>query len=178
MYFDLTKIGIFFDSIVVVGLVTGFLLNLLFFLLKIKDNLSLIVTSGIVALSYLGSNVFLDLTQADHTLYLLWFFYDLLTIVLLIGINYKLKVPWCTALHYVFLFLAINSLLYLGLYIDLGVFETREQWWFWSVYSVAVLVCDCAIVITLIIDKDWLGLKKLMARINRLGMPDYANESK
>lgn len=74
MYFDLTKIGIFFDSIVVVGLVTGFLLNLLFYVLKIKSNLSLVVTSGVVALSYLISNVYLDLVQADYTLYLMWFF--------------------------------------------------------------------------------------------------------
>ncbi|PHI36828.1 hypothetical protein CBQ28_12740 [Pseudoalteromonas sp. GCY] len=164
MYFDLTKIGIFFDSIVVVGLVTGFLLNLLFYVLKIKSNLSLVVTSGVVALSYLISNVYLDLVQADYTLYLMWFFYDLLTIALLIGINYKLKGPWCNALHYVFLFLTINSLLYLGLYIDLAIFETREEWWFWSVYSAAVLICDSMIVISLIIDKDWLSLIKLLRK--------------
>ncbi|MEJ6474416.1 hypothetical protein [Pseudoalteromonas piscicida] len=127
--------------------------------------MSLVVTSGVVALSYLVSNVYLDLVQADYTLYLMWFFYDLLTIALLIGINYKLKVPWCNALYYVFLCLTINSLLYLGLYIDLAIFETREEWWFWSLYSVAVLICDSAIVISLIIDKDWLGGRRLLAKV-------------
>lgn len=165
MYFDLSKIGIYFDSIIVAGLVTGFLLNLLFHILKVKSNLSLVITSGILSSSYLLSNIYLDLSLAKSSLYLSWFFYDLFTIAVLFFGHFKLKLKRCTALYYVCYCLFFNSLLYLGIHTDLIILGNKEDWWFWSFYSAGILLSDCIMVVTVIINKDWLGVRKVSRKL-------------
>ena len=160
MYFDLSSLGLHFDTIIVLGMLMAFLLNLFFYVSELNQNKSLVVTSFFMAVSYFSSNHFIELESSNTNLYIEWFIYDLITLLLIVFSHYFLK-NTSTATKYIYTGLVINSVLYALIHIDLIVLWNREVWWFWTFYSIGVNVVDFLMIVALITNKDFLFFFKL-----------------
>ena len=56
--------------------------------------------------------------------------------------------------------MAANASLSLLIHLDLRVFDNREPWWFWSLYTIAINAIDVLIVAALITGRDYLRVGK------------------
>lgn len=165
MYFDLTSLGIHFDTIIIWGLLMACLYNLLLKFAVEDRSISPLVISLIMLLSYGLSYEFVDL-NAGTSVYLIWVKYDLLTIAALLVSHKLLKLPYTATLKYILAGLTVNTLIFLGIHIDIVLLENKEYWWFWSFYSIGITVVDFFMVVTLIFGKDWLHIGKLFTKKN------------
>ncbi|MBB1418163.1 hypothetical protein H5187_12820 [Pseudoalteromonas sp. SG44-1] len=163
MYFDLTSLGIHFDSIIIWGLLMACLYNLLLKFTIEDRSSSPLVISLIMLVSYGLSYEFVDL-NAGMYVYLIWVKYDFLTIIALLVSHKLLKLPYTSTLKYILAGLTINTLIFLGIHIDIVVFDNKNYWWFWSFYSIGITVIDFFMVVTLIFGKDWLHIGKLLSK--------------
>lgn len=138
----------------------AFLLNSFFYVSGISKNISLLLTSFVMASSYFTSNHFIDLNDTYiESMYLTWIIYDAVTITLILALNRLFKQKLCIAAKYVIVGLSLNALLCLILHIDLRVLANREPWWFWYFYTLAINTIDVIMVAALILDRDFLGVK-------------------
>ncbi len=160
MYFDLSSLGLHFDTIIVLGMLLAFLLNLFFYVSELNQDKSLVITSFLMALSYFCSNHFIILENANENLYIKWFTYDLVTLIF-IFVAHRVVNLTSTATKYIYAGLMINSILYALIHIDLMVLWNREAWWFWTFYSFSVNVVDFLMIVALITNKDFLLIKKI-----------------
>ena len=71
------------------------------------------------------------------------------------------------AKNYIVSGLLINACLTYAIYIDLYINWNSDPWWLWSLYSMGVNVVDLLMIITIFINKDFLGLMKLKGRLFR-----------
>lgn len=165
--FSLANLGIHFDSIIVVGMVLAFLLNAFFYLSNISKNMSLMLTSFVMAASYFTSNHFIDLSASTAHIYLNWIAYDVITIALIFFLNLLTKQKLCLAAKYAVAGLCANALLCLLIHIDLRVLDTREPWWFWYFYTLAINTIDVIMVAALILDRDFLGVKFINHKVKK-----------
>ncbi len=159
MYFDLSSLGLHFDTIIVLGMLMAFLLNLFFYVSELNRNKSLVVTSFFMAVSYFSSNHFINLENSNTNLYIEWCIYDVVTLILILFSHYFLK-HTSVAAKYIYAGLVINSVLYGLIHIDLIVLWNREVWWFWTFYSIGVNVVDFLMIVALITNKDFLFIGK------------------
>ncbi len=155
------ELATFLSAFLVWGFLMTFFYNVMIAFLtdSVRKRLSLIIVSGIMFASYYTSDHFFVLFP-DSNYYLTFFSYDAVTVTL-IGFSmcfFKTRSP---APHYIVIGLSINAVLFLSMYIDLSVIGNRDSWWFWGLYSSTVNIVDYVMIITLIIDKDWLGLVRL-----------------
>ena len=115
------------------------------------------------------SSLGFDLVHSQLT-YLLWFYSDLVCLIIIILISKRLNVNSLPAKLYIAIGLTVNMLLFLGMHIDINYYYHYEHWWFWGLYSVTVNLMDLMMVLALLCNRDFLGLVrcyKLLTRSNR-----------
>lgn len=148
-------------------MVLAFLLNAFFYISSISKNLSLLITSTVMAMSYFTSNHFIDLSASRENIYISWILYDILTILLIISLNKLTKQKYCCAAKYTIIGLTLNAILFLLIHIDLRILDNREPWWFWYFYTLAINTIDVIMVAVLILDRDFLCVKFFKNRVKK-----------
>ncbi|KAA1163236.1 hypothetical protein EU511_03835 [Pseudoalteromonas distincta] len=108
--------------------------------------------SFVMSISY-SSSLFIDI---QHISYLQLFLFDITTIFAIIIL--RLFIIENLISIYLLLGLIINSSLFLGMYIDVSVFNNYEPWWFWVFYSIVVNLADFMMLAIFFINKDFLAL--------------------
>ncbi|GAA66925.1 MULTISPECIES: hypothetical protein [Pseudoalteromonas] len=108
--------------------------------------------SFVMSISY-SSSLFIDIQNIS---YLQLFLFDIATILAIIILRFFIIENLIS--FYLLLGLTINSSLFLGMYIDVSVFNNYEPWWFWSFYSIVVNLADFMMVAIFFINKDFLAL--------------------
>ncbi|MEL0655316.1 hypothetical protein V6257_09770 [Pseudoalteromonas issachenkonii] len=132
------------------GFLMAFLYSLVISINKPRKEavwLSLVMTA-----SY-SSSLFIDI---QHISYLQLFLFDITTIFAIIIL--RLFVIENLISIYLLLGLTINSSLFLGMYIDVSVFNNYEPWWFWFFYSIVINLADFMMLAIFFINKDFLAL--------------------
>jgi len=161
-------LGLHFDSVILIGMFLAFLLNSFFYVSGISKNISLLLTSPVMASSYFTSNHFIYLNDTfAEDMYLTWVGYDLIKIFLIIFLNRVSKQTLCTAAKYVIAGLTLNAVLCLLIHVDLRVLVNREPWWFWYFYTLGINTIDVIMVAALILDRDFLGMKFIKKYIEK-----------
>ncbi len=138
-----------------------------FFLIAFLYNLSASINkpdksraqlSFIMMVSYIAS-LFMD--PIIETPHLNYFYYDAVTIlVLLLWRNFtKQTIP--TPFYYLIVGLSFNACLFLGMHYDIVIQGTLYYWWFWNVYVFGMYFTDLLMPVVLVVNKDILGLVKL-----------------
>ena len=90
-----------------------------------------------------------DNTQPDYNFYLRWLEYDVLAIISIITVHLVTRVKLHKATFAIMYLLAINTITYLAMHIDIMVLENRESWWLWTWYTPSTLLVELSIIITL-----------------------------
>ena len=128
----------------------GFLMAFLFCLVSSinKENKSPVYLSALMLCSY----IFGSYIRLLDNLYLNWAFYDLITIVALLSLQYFNVFKRNKAFLFLVLALTANAVLTLLLYYDLYVLYNFEPWWYWSVYSIGVNFIDVLMMLSLVIN--------------------------
>jgi len=145
----------------------AFLLNSFFYISCISKNISLLITSTVMAVSYFTSNHFIDLSASTEFIYLTWIGYDILTISFILLINRIFNQKLCTAAKYVLVGLSLNALLCFLIHIDLKVLINREPWWFWNFYTLGINSIDVVMVAALILDRDFLAISSIKRKFQK-----------
>ena len=129
----------------------GFLMAFLFCLVSSinKENKSPVYLSALMLCSY----IFGSYIRLLDNLYLNWAFYDLITIVALLSLQYFNVFKRTKAFLFLVLALTANAVLTLLLYYDLYVLYNFEPWWYWSVYSIRVNVIDVLMMLSLVVNQ-------------------------
>jgi hypothetical protein len=162
------SLGLHFDTVILIGMVLAFLLNAFFYLSSISKDISLLLTSFVMAASYFTSNHYINLGAENIHMYLIWILYDVVTITLILLFNKISKKPLCIAGKYVIFGLSLNATLCAILHIDLRVIINSEPWWFWYFYSVTINSIDVFMVAALIINRDFLQASYFSRKIKSL----------
>ena len=176
MYFTLDSLGFHFDTIIVWAFLMGFLINLFYYFSKLRVNVSLIVTAGILFFSYFSSNHFhfLGADYDKNLFYVTIIIYDIVTILMLLLTHKLFSVKPSKAFYYVLIGLTLNSILCTLIHFDLHILENREAWWFWSFYTFSINTIDFLMACMLVVNADFLfilkGYKKIKAvrRVRRI----------
>ena len=108
--------------------------------------------SFVMSISY-SSSLFIDI---QHISYFQLFLFDITTIFAIIIL--RLFIIENLISIYLLLGLIINSSLFLGMHLDVYIFDNYEPWWFWSFYSIVVNLADFMMVAIFFINKDFLAL--------------------
>ena len=138
-----------------------------FFLIAFLYNLSASINkpdksraqlSFIMMASYTASLLMDPLVATPHLNY---FYYDAVTLlVLLLWRNFtKQTIP--TSFYYLIIGLSCNACLFLGMHYDIVIQGTLYYWWFWTVYTFGMYFSDFTMALVLIINRDFLGLLRL-----------------
>ncbi|WP_289076811.1 hypothetical protein [uncultured Pseudoalteromonas sp.] len=129
----------------------GFLMAFLFCLVSSinKENKSPVYLSALMLCSY----IFGSYIRLLDNLYLNWAFYDLITIVALLSLQYFNVFKRTKAFLFLVLALTANAVLTLLLYYDLYVLYNFEPWWYWSVYSIGVNFIDVLMMLSLVVNQ-------------------------
>ena len=129
----------------------GFLMAFLFCLVSSinKENKSPVYLSALMLCSY----IFGSYIRLLDNLYLNWAFYDFITIVALLSLQYFNVFKRNKAFLFLVLALITNAVLTLLLHYDLYVLYNFEPWWYWSVYSIGVNVIDVLMMLSLVVNQ-------------------------
>ena len=135
----------------------GFLMAFLYCLVSSinKENKSPVYLSALMLCSY----IFGSYIKLLDNLYLNWAFYDFITIVALLSLQYFNVFKRNKAFLFLVLALITNAVLTLLLHYDLYVLYNFEPWWYWSVYSIGVNVIDVLMMLSLVVNQlksNWL----------------------
>lgn len=148
------------------GLLMAFLFNVFIYFLDIKRRTTLLPSSFILLISYSLSDYFFSWLNYEASTYLDWALQDYATIFILYLLLYKIR-NTTPSFIYLIVGLSINSALYLLMYYDIFLMGTREPWILWDIYSFGVNIVDLTMIVALIVDRDILGLNKLVSVIKR-----------
>ncbi|MDQ9093316.1 hypothetical protein RC083_17190 [Pseudoalteromonas haloplanktis] len=155
----------------------GFLMTFLYCLVQKSfmpnGDRTLMWISLTIFLSYLLFDPLLNKTlgidSIDYTnVYLIFSACDIFTLIIILLITYKKKVSELPAKLYVVAGLTVNIVLFIGMHIDTIILSNHEAWWFWSFYSVAVNLMDIMMITALVLNKDYLGLMRLLRKVGLL----------
>lgn len=129
----------------------GFLMAFLYCLVSSinKENKSPVYLSALMLCSY----IFGSYIRLLDNLYLNWAFYDFITIVALLSLQYFNVFKRNKAFLFLVLALTANAVLTLLLYYDLYVLYNFEPWWYWSVYSIGVNFIDVLMMLSLVVNQ-------------------------
>jgi len=137
-----------------VGLFNGFLMAFLYSLvISINKPRKEAVWLSLVMTASYSSSLFIDI---QHISYLQLFLFDITTIFAIIILR-SFVIENLISI-YLLLWLTINSSLFLGMYIDVSVFNNYEPWCFWFFYSIIVNLADFMMIAIFFINKDFLAL--------------------
>lgn len=136
----------------------GFLMAFLFCLVSSinKENKSPVYLSALMLCSY----IFGGYIRLLDNLYLNWAFYDFITIVALLSLQYFNVFKRNKAFLFLVLALTANAVLTLLLYYDLYVLYNFEPWWYWSVYSIGVNFIDVLMMLSLVVNHRMVNLSQ------------------
>ncbi len=139
----------------------GFLMAFLYSLVSSinKPDKKRVWLSLVMTVSYLSS-LFIDI---QTVLYLDFFYFDMATIFALVVLNLIIKERLISV--YLLVGLSVNAILFLGMHLDIVVYNNYEPWLFTIVYSWLVNFNDFAMVAVFFIKKDFLGLVKAKSYI-------------
>ncbi|HDY92479.1 MAG TPA: hypothetical protein ENH79_10195, partial [Pseudoalteromonas sp.] len=104
------------------------------------------------------------------TPHLNYFYFDFATIGTLLLWRAVCKNPVPIAFVYVIVGLFINTCLFLGMHYDIVIVGTLYYWWFWTIYTFGMYFVDFTMALVLIINKDFLGLNKLLRCVRKLNL--------
>lgn len=156
MFFDM-NLAFFFGAFMTWGFLIAFLFNVFGKVVGFKDSYSIIVTALIVFMSYFFSEQIVEFSRTTRV-YLEWVTQDIITIFAIFFVHKASKIKHHRVSYYVYLGLTLNGLLHTFIWVDIQVLANQDPWWFWSVYSFGINIIDYAMIITLIVGRDWLGL--------------------
>lgn len=154
MYFDLLnnpETAQIIDLLVMLGFIGVFILSYK----NWRINPSVFITSVILFGCFvIANNTFeyfwlSDNTQSDYSFYLRWLQFDVLAIIAIISIHLITRIRFHKATSATMYLLAINTVTYLSMHIDIMVLENRDAWWLWTWYTPSILLVEFAIIITL-----------------------------
>jgi|TARA_Y100000780_G_C13548803_1_gene364471 hypothetical protein len=151
------------------GFLMAFFFNVFVYTLDVKRRTTLLLSSFIMMVSYTLSDYFFTWLSIQNTLYLDWALYDFATISALLFAYICIKNTTPSFL-YLILGLSINSIFFLGMYLDMYIYKNQTPWFFWDVYTFTVNLIDLTMVIALIVDRDFLGIHKLKKFTSQLFM--------
>ena len=136
----------------------GFLMAFLYCLVSSinKENKSPVYLSALMLCSY----IFGSYIRLLDNLYLNWAFYDFITIVALLSLQYFNVFKRNKAFLFLVLALTANAVLTLLLYYDLYVLYNFEPWWYWSVYSIGVNFIDVLMMLSLVVNHRMVNLSQ------------------
>lgn len=136
----------------------GFLMAFLFCLVSSinKANKSPVYLSALMLCSYIVSSY----VKLLDNLYLNWAFYDFITIIVLLTLQYFNVFQRTKVFLFLVLALTANAVLTLLLYYDLYVLYNFEPWWYWSVYSIGVNIIDVLMMLSLVINHSMISASK------------------
>ena len=154
------NLGTSLGALVVWGFLMALLFNLMMRFVKENYNDTLLFTSFAMFTSYFISDHFWELYNLAE-IYLIWFFYDVGTIVLISLFIFFTKKEIPKGSKYIFIGLCINSILLLSMYIDIRIYRNDLRWWLWDLYSAGVNIIDFIMIVALILDRDYLGVIRL-----------------
>lgn len=143
------------------GFLMAFFFNIfVYFIDENKRKTTLLLTSFIMMLSYIGGDYFFNWLTYTATTFLDWALYDIATLVFLVASFFIIK-RTTPSFIYLVIGLIINTLLFLSVYIDVEVYKNTTHWILWDIYSLGVNIVDFTMIIALIVDRDFLLLNKL-----------------
>tara|TARA_R110002051_G_scaffold79001_3_gene142649 strand:- start:564 stop:956 length:393 start_codon:yes stop_codon:yes gene_type:complete len=114
--------------------------------------------------SYSTSDYFFSWLSVESSLYLDWALYDYATVGALLSVYLLLK-KTTPSFMYLLIGLIVNSLLSLCMYLDMYVYNNREPWFLWDLYTFSVNIIDLIMIVILIVDRDLLGFHKLKSKL-------------
>ncbi|WP_404341121.1 hypothetical protein [Pseudoalteromonas mariniglutinosa] len=153
--------GVFsLSAFAVWGFLMAFFFNVFIFMLALKRNTTLLLSSFIMAVSYLTGDYFFTWLSPTPATYLDWAIYDVVTLTLL-GVTFLIVKRTTSSFIYLIVGLSLNTLLFILMYYDLHILKNTTPWILWDIYSFGVNVVDIIMIVALIVDKDFLGLNKL-----------------
>ena len=146
------------------GFLMAFFFNVFVYTLNVKRNTTLLLSSFIMMVSYTLSDYFFTWLSIKTAVLLDWAIYDIFTILcLLIAIAILRKTT--PSFLYLVVGLTINSVFFSLMYLDLNVYQNKEPWLFWDIYTFTVNIIDLAMIVALIVDRDFLGLHILKNKL-------------
>ena len=155
MYID-AFLGDLLGAFIEWGFLMAFLFNLAVNINKTDSRV--LVLSFIMMISYFISG-FVKLSIYS---YLNWFYFDLLTIAVVLYWMYCAKVANFFGTTYILLGLILNSILMLSIYIDIFIYENKSEWFLWTLYSFGVNTIDVIMILVLLFNKDFLKLHRVV----------------
>mgnify|MGYP000875140079 FL=1 len=153
--------GVFsLSAFVVWGMLMAFFFNVFVFALGVKRKTTLLLSSFIMATSYMAGDFLFTWLSPVPATYLDWALYDIVTIVCLC-LTYFFFKKTTPSFLYLIVGLSINTTLFLLMYLDLFIYGNTKPWFFWDIYSFGVNIIDLSMIIVLIVDRDIFWLHKL-----------------
>ncbi|MDN3378289.1 MULTISPECIES: hypothetical protein [unclassified Pseudoalteromonas] len=159
--------GLSLGALVIWGFMMAFFFNIFLYFATPKKNLTLLLSSFILFLSYFSSDYFFSWFSTTET-YLHWAVWDLVTVAILMGIWKFSNTATPSSFLYLCTGLIINCSLFLLIYYDIYILYNKEPWILWDIYSFGVNIIDFTMIVALIVDRDILGLIKLKNGIKAL----------
>ncbi|MEK0161344.1 hypothetical protein [Pseudoalteromonas piscicida] len=143
------------------------LLHLFFYILKVQKNLQLLVASILLFTSYFVSDFIIVSDSYNTAIHGIFALFDLFTLLALFLVTYtffkdeKLEV----GVLYTMIGLTVNTVMFFFMYIDTYVYENVTRWLLWYLYSYIVISVDFIMVTSLLVNKDWLGIKWAISKV-------------
>ncbi|QUI64807.1 hypothetical protein GSF04_20945 [Pseudoalteromonas sp. A22] len=159
--------GMSIGALVIWGFLMASLLHLFFYILKVQKNLQLLLASTLLFISYFVSDFIIASDSYNTAIHGIFALFDLFTLLVLFLVAYtffkdeKLEV----GVLYTMIGLAINTVMFFSMYIDTYIYENITRWFLWYLYSYTVFFVDFIMVTSLLVNKDWLGIKWAMSRV-------------
>ena len=151
MYFN-PFLGDLFGAFIEWGFLMAFLFNLA--VTSNKADSRVLVLSFIMMISYFISG-FVEFSSYS---YLNWFYFDLITITVILFWMYIAKIANFCGTSYIFVGLTLNSILMLSIYIDIFIYKNTSEWILWTLYSFGVNIIDITMILILLLNKDFLKI--------------------
>jgi len=146
------------------GFLMAFFFNIFVYTLDVKRRTTLLLSSFVMMMSYTISDYFFTWLSIKVKIYLDWAIYDIITITALMGVLFFIKKTTPSFL-YLIVGLAINSVFFLMMYVDMYINNNQEHWVLWDLYIYTVNSVDLIMIIALIVDRDFLGLHCLKNKL-------------
>ncbi|NKC19954.1 hypothetical protein CWC29_014150 [Pseudoalteromonas sp. S4498] len=159
--------GMSIGALVIWGFLMASLLHLFFYILKVQKNLQLLSASTLLFTSYFVSDFIVVSDSYNTAIHGIFALFDLFTLLALFLVSYvffkdeKLEV----GVLYTMVGLAINTVMFFFMYIDTYIYENVTRWLLWYLYSYLVISIDFIMVTSLLVNKDWLGIKWAISKV-------------
>jgi NhaP-type Na+/H+ or K+/H+ antiporter len=164
-------LSFYLGTFIVWGFLMAFLYNAFMRFMGEKKDLSVLISSFLVFISYFTSDHFLDFWVVDNTkFYIQYFYYDLATVFVIFCAHLVTRTKTSKVSYYVYCGLVANSIFFLAMHIDIFVHGNKEPWWLWNLYAIAVNIIDFIMICALIIGRDFLGILRLSRWVKSLFM--------